>query len=656
MYNVPMLPLSNRGILILTALFLVAALPFAGNPVVPGLDPSYIFALNWMMATGQPAADDLLFTYGPLGFLSFPQPLGHNLLLGNLLRGLVAAAFAFTFFQLCLGSGVGPRSARWRAALSLAGALVGANLVLHLPFCYTLFALTLTALMARRSRGKPMVLTAAYLAPALAFVIKPAFWIISTLLLLSVGACRSWRDRRAGPLVAAAAWSSLALAAFWLAAGGSLPGLARQLRAQWELAAGNSGAMTYPANIHWEWLVPACLMLAAALLLLRPGRALLVGLVLPAMAWARYALGRPDHALHLHHLALLIGVLFLAEAAVRGRGAPAPRRWWGALVMVAASLAGLQLGLADQAATFKQRISPARLLWQAVQPTGLQHTGKRLSPGREARRLQKVAAPVLAKARLGQRLRQRLAGQTVDVYPWNLALVHANGLTWTPRPVLQSYLSYTPWLDAQNAAHLAGPRAPRFILWEVAKPQGPVLSIDLRYLFSDEPRTMLELVRRYRLCDAGKRAALLVRRQQPLELEHKVLGRQIIRWNSWVPVPRASDGIVRARLKHGLSLRGMVLHAVSQDRFILMRYRFSDGAVRTHRVVPGSAESGLWISPYLDHHFFDPPAAGATPGQDCPLTRAWHQGNRPTAIRLVPSDMRAVAPALSITWEKIRPR
>ena len=650
---------SRRGVLLISALLLVAALPFAGHAVIPGLDPSYFFALNWLFLHGRPGADDLLFSYGPLGMLCHPQPMGHNLVIANLLRGMVAAAFVWFFLQLSLVSrrrGPEDGTGRGRAAQvgRLVFALAGANVILHLPFLYLLFGLTLLALLLNRSTGRAEYLTLALICPALAFVIKPGFWILCLSLSLSHALLVAMARRKASFLAAALGWSGLALATFWLAAGGTLTGLVRQLRAQWELAVGNSAAMTLPSDIGWVLVLPAGLLLIGALMLLKPGRSLLAALILPTLAWAKYALGRPDHAYHLHHLALLLAVIFLAGAGAGKGGRPGRgQQWWVAFAMVAVALIGLHLGIRSVGGVGVQTTSPLALLSHAVEPTGLLDMGKRLSPGGEARRLEQGARPAMDEVRLGRRVLNRIGTRTVDVYPWNLALIHANRLAWAPRPVLQSYIAYTPWLDAQNAAHLASPRAPAFMLWEVNKQLGPIMSIDLRYLLSDEPRTMMEVVRRYRLCDAGKKVALLRRRPVPLSLETRVLERRQIQWNSWVKVPRVQGAMVRARLHHGVTLRGALLRAVSQDRFILLRYRFSDGAVRTHRVVPGAAQSGLWISPYLDHHFFEPPLAVA--GRACPLTREWFEGNRPTEIRLVPSDMNAVAPNLALTWEIFTP-
>lgn len=49
--------------------------------VVPGLDSSWVFALNHFAHGPELFGRDLVFTYGPLGFLAVPQNIGSNLVL-----------------------------------------------------------------------------------------------------------------------------------------------------------------------------------------------------------------------------------------------------------------------------------------------------------------------------------------------------------------------------------------------------------------------------------------------------------------------------------------------------------------------------------------------------------------------------------------------
>ena len=67
------------------------------------LDYTWVFALNYGAAHGLAFGRDLLWTNGPLGVLTFPQNIGHNLANGLFFQvcvwALLAAIFTDLFFR-----------------------------------------------------------------------------------------------------------------------------------------------------------------------------------------------------------------------------------------------------------------------------------------------------------------------------------------------------------------------------------------------------------------------------------------------------------------------------------------------------------------------------------------------------------------------------
>src|SRR5580704_5749728 len=62
--------------------------------VKPGLDESWAWALNAVTQTGYIFGKDVVFTYGPLGFLMSPRPLGHNFQWASCFAVCIRAIFA----------------------------------------------------------------------------------------------------------------------------------------------------------------------------------------------------------------------------------------------------------------------------------------------------------------------------------------------------------------------------------------------------------------------------------------------------------------------------------------------------------------------------------------------------------------------------------
>lgn len=94
--------------------------------VVPGLDSSWVFALNHFAHGPELFGRDLVFTYGPLGFLAVPQNIGSNLVLAAAVH---IGVWCLLVYLLLLF---------WEAG-SRAGALFFLSGWLNLPCCLRLY-------------------------------------------------------------------------------------------------------------------------------------------------------------------------------------------------------------------------------------------------------------------------------------------------------------------------------------------------------------------------------------------------------------------------------------------------------------------------------------------------------------------------------------
>ncbi|MBE0640968.1 MAG: hypothetical protein IH599_02965, partial [Bacteroidales bacterium] len=210
----------------------------------------------------------------------------------------------------------------------------------------------------------------------------------------------------------------------------------------------------------------------------------------------------------------------------------------------------------------------------------------------------------IAMHSLPEYMRKRIGDSEVDIYPWDLSIVPANGLNWKPRVVIQSYAAYTSWLDEQNARHFRSEEAPRFILWELQKTTpdlngGMLSSIDQRYLLNDEPRALETMMTHYQYSMHDERFLLVERRGSPLELQHKELGSLKAAWGQWILLPEAGEGQLRARVHIPKTLMRRLKSFLYKDEQFWIYLGLKDGSLHKYRIVPGNAEDGLWLRPYL---------------------------------------------------------
>src|SRR5215467_2522552 len=62
-------------------------LPFMYSMPESGVDGSHGFGSNYFPAAGFHYGSDLIFTFGPLGYIIHPENIGHHIVVANLIRG-----------------------------------------------------------------------------------------------------------------------------------------------------------------------------------------------------------------------------------------------------------------------------------------------------------------------------------------------------------------------------------------------------------------------------------------------------------------------------------------------------------------------------------------------------------------------------------------
>src|SRR5258707_2039721 len=81
--------LRTLALVLFSALWVYTALltlPFTYSMPATNLDGSHIFGSNYFPNAGFHYGSDLIFTFGPLGYLVYPENIGHHIDVANLLR------------------------------------------------------------------------------------------------------------------------------------------------------------------------------------------------------------------------------------------------------------------------------------------------------------------------------------------------------------------------------------------------------------------------------------------------------------------------------------------------------------------------------------------------------------------------------------------
>jgi hypothetical protein len=181
---------------------------------------------------------------------------------------------------------------------------------------------------------------------------------------------------------------------------------------------------------------------------------------------------------------------------------------------------------------------------------------------------------------------------SVDVYPWNQAVLFAHGLQYDPRPVIQSYSAYTPELAELNAAHLRSPRAADNVLFEIDP-------TDMHYPSLEDGLSWPELLTRYDLADTTKTFLLLKRSAAPRQFHLTPLAELPADFNEPVTLPSTSNAPIWAELEIKKSFLGAAVSTIYKPPLLLLNVSLRGGQKFYYHLIPGMARGGFLLSPLI---------------------------------------------------------
>ncbi|MFN7996102.1 MAG: hypothetical protein U0Q18_21005 [Bryobacteraceae bacterium] len=585
--HVFLVPVVLRWLLVLTLAYVaLATLPPAWKSYGTGLDGSWVLGLNLAHARGMVPGSDIVFSYGPLGYLTYPDPVSGTPVLALLWRFGLYGLFIAVISRLV-----------WIQRLSTAAFWT------PVLFCFAvvldplpeqsqgLLSITAAGLLILLDRSRWRWLEAILLAflVGLECLVKLNQGVEATAIFIALSAAVVF-DSRPWDAGARLRWTGVfcalplsIVALFWTATGSPLA-LAGYMRTGWEVASGYSEAMGLPGPL-WQVLL-ACATMAATfgiiLLASRDVRALLPGLV-PALLVAffafKHAMVRQDGHAALFYVKFAPGLLFLYACARIARD----RR-----LIVGAALSSFVLAYAILTTQFRgfdvnirDRLELRRVVPALVAAWHWRATWDNLGAAERS---------IRRKLRLPARFHDIVGNGTVDAQPWDVDVIEANGWRWQPRPVFQSYSACTPLLDWINAHHTESERTADFVLLNF-------MAIDGRHPFLEAPLSWRALFDRYDLEFSSAGWFLLQRRPERRYGVQRILAVTKARWDEDISIPEG-DGLLFMGPKLMPSLAGRLKSTFFRSVPVDMIAVFGSGKTARWRCVPRSLGAGFLIRPF----------------------------------------------------------
>jgi hypothetical protein len=542
-------------------------------------DTSWQGALSYFAFKKLQFGKDVIFTYGPLGYITTDTYWGYLLAsrvgFELLLKGVFALLMAVQALRL-------------RPVLRSCFIV---NIAFFSPTSLDavyLFAIVLSACYVIESRLSSLLTLGMAVLFAVISLTKFTFSLLCVASLLTVTGYaltkRKWL--RATGLVAT---YLVCVCSLWCLNGQRPSGVLPLLRGACEVASGYAEAMSMNPPWSWFWISLGALLLGGSLLIglacasKEKDRDLAILLVLGAglfLAW-KEGVVRADPP---HLYALFAYVLFVVPAAWAVFRPPARhRRLLLGMTLIALVSPYVLLFL------FRPEALPASL--SATSAGIIQNVTAFVHPsdfratldGALSRMKQENALPGM----------KRLIGQeSVDVFGHEQAIALLNDLNYQPRPVFQGYSAYTPFLVARNRDFYLGPTAPSFVIFKYQ-------TVDDRLAAEDDAGALEVILRNYEPVGTEKKYLLWKRKAvSSPPAPHRLLREGTATWGD--PLPLLSDQYpLWIEVEIGSTWLGKLREFLYRPTVIAMTVETVHHDTEYYRLVRRLARSGFMVNPAL---------------------------------------------------------
>lgn len=547
------------------------------------LDPSWQAVLEFAAHKHLQFGSDIVFTYGPLGFLF--QQFGF----GEFRLARVLFAVAISAFTACAAVSL---------ALHIKGLAKGVFLLFlvifptfQLPGTESVFVYVSTIcvgiILIERPLKNSWAETALVSGVCVFALIKFTFFMASLLTMVICVIDRLLKRDRRGARDIAFSFAGLLLA-LWLILGQTPRGFLRYVRTSEQITAGYTEAMSVrPSHAVLLYALIAVGLFTAALGVTFAGRwrsrqGVMIPLLLITtfcfLAWKEGFVRADGHVLaFLYFLPVASALIFhriLAEGIAEGLRRIAFACYLAATSSCILGVNALYPGM------------PSAQVWQ----------WDRRITGSLLQMLDENRWPHAYNVRREDRLQQiarKVGDDAVDVFNYRQAVLLLNGLNYRPRPVIQGYSTYTSALQLLNLNFYRSDRSPRYILFRLE-------TIDDRFPTLDDAPTISYVLNNY-LPVFSENGFLLLQRNQgdTQDIKYEPVYAGALALGQKLDLKAWNDSPLFLRVDASPTLLTRLTDFIYQTPPFRLAVELDEGSTKYFRFVSGMAANYFLVSPLV---------------------------------------------------------
>ena len=184
---------------------------------------------------------------------------------------------------------------------------------------------------------------------------------------------------------------------------------------------------------------------------------------------------------------------------------------------------------------------------------------------------------------------------TVEIIPFEIVVPFVYDLNWDPRPIFMSINVYNSILNELNGNHFTWENGPSKVIYKIN-------SVDGRYPLFDEPLVFQELLKNYNfIYSNNKGIGLLEKKKEKADYIVKSISNSEEKFGETINVPDINDGYLFCKINIDLNIFGKIKNLFYKGDYIKLKFNFKDPSEQPiiARIVRENGKQGFFIANYV---------------------------------------------------------
>ncbi len=559
----------------------LVAFPYRFSPITPGLDPSWIFAINYFFDKHIIFGKDVIWPYGPLGFISMPLNVGHNLDIATIFQLSLWITFSALIACLAFKNYVSLLRLLLFILLFSGGQTLYYFGYIGYDYCIAFFILLLSLAMYMK-QWYIYYISALLLSVLVMFIKCSSLLFAGVSIVFFVVVTAFVEKRRALKAAALSMCIPILSVAFYMIYYPSFSSFILYLKGTYELISGYNIAMSLSGNkIEYFLAFTAFVFYFLFMFLLfkakEPSFSLSIMFIGPLFVAFKHGFVRQGT----HTMIFFSNLLFMVGLIILFTNL---RKFLKRVIFLTIAFVILWSSI------YLQYVSSPSFLLKGI--TGLitfNNMKATLQYSQTKKFLEAVTGEALQPQKLPEDLLEKIGTESIGIFPWEVSYVAVNDFNYKPFPVFQTDNAYTSYLDFLNTEYLENRiTAPELILMEWK-------AVDGRHPLIDAPAMWLSMFKWYDSWEKSGEILLLKRRDSSRFIEMELIKKKVYKSQEIVELP-ATDSLLVSKIYLKLNTVGRLFKFFFRIDEVRMSLFMESGRIEDFRVVPDTLKDGILLN------------------------------------------------------------